>query len=270
MDRLCLILGAFNFQKQNEISIGPLEVLSTGIRFGVNISVVLDHPFPPKSDREEKKRRWKNTLENTRKMFEKFNSCNGTIQNEFQMMPVLHGHDSEALKHAFDDIVKICGQEPPIVGIGSLEPLARNGNKRTAIDIICKVRELLPKSHIHCFSMGSTLLMLIAFYCGADSVDSQSWMLSAAFKYVQLPGYSWTRLSSREKKKDPKKYEKNRNKFAIHLLKLNNEENFSVKNWGRGGLRKINNEKDAFSYLKYLEDKNGKNRKNHIHRRSMS
>lgn len=265
---LMLDSGAFNFQKQNEINIDPLEVLSTGIEFGVNISVVLDHPFLPKSDHEEKNKRWKNTLENTRKMFEKLSSLNGTFPNDFQLMPVLHGHDTEALKRALDDIIKICGQDPPIVGIGSLEPLARNGSKRTAIDIICKVREFLPESHIHCFSMGSVLLMLFAFYCGADTVDSQSWMLSAAFKHLQLPGFSWTRLSPREKKKDPKKYEKIRREFANHLLKLKAEENFSVKNWGRGGLRRIDNEQDAISYLNYLEDKEGKNRINHIHRRA--
>ncbi len=32
------------------------------------------------------------------------------------------------------------------VGIGSLAPLARNGSKRTVIDIICTVRQLLPEA----------------------------------------------------------------------------------------------------------------------------
>ena len=262
---LMLDSGAFNFQKQKEISIDPLEVLSTGIKLGANISVVLDHPFLPKSDHEEKNKRWKNTLENTRKMFEKLSSLNGTFPNDFQLMPVLHGHDTEALKRALDDIVKICGQDPPIVGIGSLEPLARNGSKRTAIDIICKVREFLPKSHIHCFSMGSVLLMLFAFYCGADTVDSQSWMLSAAFKYVQLPGFPWTRLSSREKEKDPIKYEITRKKFARHLLKKIDAENFTVKNWNEDEPWEIKNIKEALAYLDYLEDKD---KHNHIHRRA--
>ena len=265
---LMLDSGAFNFQKQNDINIDPLKVLSIGIKLEADISVVLDHPFLPKSDDEEKNIRWKNTVDNTRKMFNKLNSWNDTIPNEFQLMPVLHGHDTEALNRSFDDIVKICGQDLPIVGIGSLEPLARNGNKRTAIDIICKVRELLPESHIHCFSMGSALLMLFAFYCGADTVDSQSWMLSAAFKYVQLPGFSWTRLSPREKEKDSKKYEQTRCKFAGHLLKLKKEENFSVKNWEKGDPWKIDNEQEALSYLDYLEDEEEKIRKNHIHRRA--
>lgn len=265
---LMLDSGAFNFQKQNDINIDPLEVLATGIKLGADISVVLDHPFPPKSDDEEKIKRWENTVDNTLKMFNKLNSWNGTIPNGFQLMPVLHGHDTEALNRSLDDIVKICGQDLPIVGIGSLEPLARNGNKQIAIDIICKVRELLPESHIHCFSMGSALLMLFAFYCGADTVDSQSWMLSAAFKHVQLPGFSWTRLSPREKEKDPKKYEQTQCRFAKHLLKLKTEENFSVKNWVKGNPWKIDNEQEALSYLDYLEDTEGKKRENHIHRRA--
>ena len=265
---LMLDSGAFNFQKQNDINIDPLEVLATGIKLGADISVVLDHPFLPKSDDEEKIKRWKNTVDNTHKMFNKLNSWNGTIPNGFQLMPVLHGHDPEALNRSFDDIVKICGQDLPIVGIGSLEPLARNGNKRTAIDIISKVRELFPESHIHCFSMGSALLMLFAFYCGANTVDSQSWMLSAAFKHVQLPGFSWTRLSPREKEKDPEKYEQIRGKFAEHLLKLKIEENFSAKNWRTGDPWKIDNEQEALSYLDYLEDEVGKKEKNHIHRRA--
>ena len=266
---LMLDSGAFNFQKQNKISIDAVDVLRIGMESKVNISVVLDHPFLPKSDSQEKTTRWENTVENTRRMFDELNSLNDTVPDGFQLMPVLHGHDTEALNRSFDDIVKICGQDPPIVGIGSLEPLARNGSKRTAIDIICKVRELLPESHIHCFSMGSALLMLFAFYCGADTVDSQSWMLSAAFKYVQLPGFSWTRLSPREKQKDPKKYEQIRCKFANRLLELIKKEKFVVKRWEEEEEPwKIDNEQEALSYLDYLEDEEGKNRKNHIHRRA--
>ena len=264
---LILDSGAFNFQKENEISIDPLKVLSVGIELGVDISVVLDHPFLPTSSAREKSKRWKNTVENTQKMFKKLNSQNGGIPDNFHLMPVIHGHSTRTLKQRIGEIVKICGPDPSIVGIGSLAPLARNGSKRTVIDIICKVRKLLPNSHIHCFSMGSALLMLFAFYCGADTVDSQSWMLSAAFKNVQLPGFHWTRFSQREKQKDPAKYEQTRRAFADHLLYLINKEEFVVKNWDdqSGEIRPICNEQEALAYLDYLEDKDGKN---NIHRRA--
>lgn len=263
---LMLDSGAFNFQKQPKISIDPLDVLSIGIEFKTNISVVLDHPFLPKSGDAEKNKRWKNTVKNTRVMFaefEKYKSVKGDVLDDFQLMPVLHGHDPKTLKRSLKEIIGICGPDLPIVGIGSLAPLARNGSKRTVINIICTVRKLLPDSHIHCFSMGSALLMLFAFYCGADTVDSQSWMLSAAFKNVQLPGFHWTRFSPRERKKDPKKYELTRRAFAEHLLLLINEEKFAVKDWDSGESWQINSEQEALSYLDSLEDQNGKNNIHH-------
>ena len=198
---LMLDSGAFNFQQHAEISIKPLEVLSIGVELGADVSVVLDHPFLPTTDDDERELRWSNTVENTRSMFEELKGRNGDVLDNFQLMPVLHGHDPETLKRSLDDILKIWGQEPDIIGIGSLAPLARNGNKRTAIDVIVTVRQLLPNTHIHCFSLGSALLMLFAFYCGADTVDSQTWMMSAAFKQVQLPGFPWTRFSRLAKQK---------------------------------------------------------------------
>ena len=115
--------------------------------------------------------------------------------------------------------------------------------------------------------MGSALLMLFAFYCGADTVDSQSWMLSAAFKNVQLPGFHWTRFSQREREKDPVKYKQTRRAFAKHLLQLMNDEEFVIKYWDNQPeeIRSICNEQEALAYLDDLEDKDGKN---NIHRRA--
>ena len=160
---LMLDSGAFNFQKQNDINIDPLEVLATGIKLGADISVVLDHPFLPTSSSREKTKRWKNTIENTHIMFEELNSRNGDIPDGFQLMPVIHGHKPRGLKQRINKIINIYGTNPPIVGIGSLAPLARNGSKRTVIDIICKVRKLLPNSHIHCFSDGFCITNAICF-----------------------------------------------------------------------------------------------------------
>ena len=133
---LILDSGAFNFQKENEISIDPIKVLSVGIELGADISVVLDHPFLPTSSSREKTKRWKNTIENTHIMFEELNSRNGDIPDGFQLMPVIHGHNPRGLKQRINKIINIYGTNPPIVGIGSLAPLARNGSKRMVIDLI--------------------------------------------------------------------------------------------------------------------------------------
>lgn len=257
--------GGFNFQKHADISIDALDVLNLGIACEVDVSVVLDHPFLPKSVDKEIRSRWKNTRANTGIMFDEFTSRNGNLPEGFQLMPVLHGHDDKALERCHKEIVQIWGDDPPIVGIGSLAPLARNGSKQKVIEILCKVRQLFPDAHIHCFSLGSALLMLFAFYCGADTVDSQTWILSAAFKNVQLPGFPWTRFSAREREKDEKKYEETRRHFAAHLLQLIDEEAFAIKNWDNEEDWDIHNETDALSYLGYLEDRDGKN---HIHRRA--
>lgn len=262
---LMLDSGGFNFQKHADINIKPLDVFNLGIDFGVDVSVVLDHPFLPKSEDKERSIRWENTLENTRIMFNEFTFRNGNLPIGFELMPVLHGHDTETLKRCREDIVNTWGGDPPIVGIGSLAPLARNGSKRMVIDILCTARQLFPDAHIHCFSLGSAMLMLFAFYCGADTVDSQTWILSAAFKNVQLPGFPWTRFSAREREKDEEKYEEIRRNFAGRLLQLIKDEEFAIKNWDTGDAWDIRDECQALSYLDYLEDRDGKN---HIHRRA--
>lgn len=249
--------GAFNFLKHTEISINPQEVLTIGIDLGADISVVLDHPLQPQSSSREQRKRWSNTVSNTRSMFETLETWHGNLPPHFRLMPVLHGYDAETLKRSLDDIIAIWGQEPSIIGIGSLAPLALNGSKRTVIDIILAVRRLLPNSHIHCFSLGSALLMLFAFYCGADTVDSQTWIVSAAFKNVQLPGFHSTRFSSREAKKNLAKYEQARRAFVQRLLQLTIEEGFEVKNWDSDEVWPTSNESDALLYLDYLEDRDG-------------
>jgi queuine/archaeosine tRNA-ribosyltransferase len=262
---LMLDSGAFNFLQHQEISITPVDVLNIGLELGADVSVVLDHPFPPDATPQEITARWKNTRDNTRAMVEALAQYDGEKPDGFCLMPALHGHDAETLKRSLDDVTSIFGHEPKIVGIGSLALLARNGNTRGAIDVILEVRRLLPDTHIHCFSMGSALLMLFAFYCGADTVDSQTWIMSAAFKQVQLPGFHLTRLSRREAERDPIRYERTRQAFAQHLLRLIEEEGFAVKDWDTGALRPISNEFEALAYLDYLQDQDGVN---HIHRRA--
>lgn len=176
----------------------------------------------------------------------------------------IHGHDRETIENCLEQICRIIGKEPEIVGVGSLAPLAKNGNKKIVVDSISTVRELLPNSHLHCFSMGSALLMLIAFYCGANTVDSQTWIMSAAFKQIQLPGGYLTRFSERESEKRIE-YEKIKGAFVDQILSLVNSENLEIKNWDTGDDWETKSEKDIFEYVNFLTDKPGEN---NIHRRA--
>lgn len=257
--------GAFNFMKHDDITITPEEVLKIGLEVNCNLSVVLDHPFPPDAEPEEIRARWDSTLDNTRTMIEALACHEGCKPAGFRLVPVVHGHDRGTVGYALEDVVSVLGHEPRIVGIGSLAPLAKNGNTRKAVDVLLEVRRLLPDAHIHCFSMGSALLMLFAFYCGVNTVDSQTWIMSAAFKQVQLPGFHLTRLSPREAERNPDKYEKNRQGFAQHLVQLTHEEGFAVRDWDTGEPWSIASEEEALTYLSYLEDEEGIN---NVHRRA--
>ena len=257
--------GAFNFLQHPEITITSSEVLKIGLALRADVSVVLDHPFPPKSTAQEIKSRWDNTLENTKRMFEELSIQDGEIPPNFELMPVIHGHDADTLKRTLDDVVSITQKQPELVGIGSLAPLARNGSKRTVIEVLLAARQLLPDAHIHCFSLGSALLMLFAFYCGADTVDSQTWLMTAAYKNVQLPGFHQTRISQQEARKAPEQYENNRRQFTSQLLRLADKEKFEVQDWESGAPWPINNQNDALAYWDYLEEKDGVNL---LHRRA--
>ena len=262
---LMLDSGAYNFITHQDVSITPSKVLEIGLQLHADVSVVLDHPFTTKVPAQEMRKRWRTTIQNTQAMVEALVQHSGDGKHKIRLMPVLHGHDTETLKCALDDVMDIFGGEPEIVGIGSLAPLAQNGSKRTVVDIISTVRDLLPQAHIHSFSLGSALLMLFAFYCGADTVDSQTWIMSAAYKQVQLPGFYLTRLSRRDAEADPINYKKVRYAFAEHMLRLITEEGFAVKDWDTGDDWKSTTRKEALAYTSYLEDKNGTN---HIHRRA--
>lgn len=259
--------GAFNFLRYQDMPIKPIDVLKTGKEMGVDVVVVLDHPFPPDATADEIRSRLEVTRANTKAMFNALTSLDGATPSTLTLMPVLHGHDRETLEQSLEDIVSVTGREPDIVGIGSLAPLARNGDTAKATRVILHARRLLPNARIHVFSMGSALLMLFAFYCGADTVDSQTWVMSAAFKEVQLPGFHLTRLSRlyKEATMNATKYERNRRAFAEHLVQLIRDEGFSVKDWDTGASWPITNEFEALAYLDYLEDGVGVN---HIHRRA--
>lgn len=255
--------GAFNFLKHQDISITAEDVLDIALEMQVDACVVLDHPFPPNATKEEVAARLKRTRKNTALMVKRLEKAKN-IPEGFQLMPVLHGHNEKTLLKALKDVRAVLGHDPALVGIGSLAPLAQNGSKRVVVDIIHTVRNLLPNAHIHCFSMGSALLMLLAFYSGANSVDSQTWIMSAAFKQVQLPGFYLTRLSRQEEKCNSN-YKALRRNFAQHLVRLCQTEMFRVQDWDSGKAWNISDEKDALNYINFLIDRSGVN---HIHRRA--
>jgi len=244
--------GAYYFLKNTRMEgITPETILEIELRSQADVGVVLDHPFPP--DATDKAKRIDTTIRNTEAMLKLL----GKQKAAMELMPVVHGHTPQAIRGCLQRIRRLVETygtgEIARVGIGSVAPLAQHGNAHLAVDIIYTVRKQLPEAHIHCFSMGSALLMLLAFYCGADTVDSQSWILSAAFKLAQLPGHYVVRMARREYKTEDE-FRESMARFGKRLKRLADEEGFFVKDWTTGERLDIRSKSVLHQYVHSLVD----------------
>lgn len=243
--------GAYYFRRHENIVATPNDILQIELQSRADVGVVLDHPFPP--DVMDKAKRIETTIKNTEAMLKALKHRRTTME----LMPVVHGHTPQAVRGCLQRIKRVLetygSGDLTRVGIGSVAPLAQHGNVHLAVDIIHTVRKQLPDAHIHCFSMGSALLMLLAFYCGADTVDSQSWILSAAFKLAQLPGHYVMRMARREYKTDDD-FRQSITCFNDRLKRLADEEGFFVKDWNTGEKLDIHSKSVRRQYVQNLVD----------------
>ncbi len=254
--------GAYYFTRKPDISITPSEVLDIELRSHADVGVTLDHPFPP--DAKDKAKRIATTIRNTQIMARQLVK----EPRAMALMPVIHGHTPRQIKNCIDKLRLIADRHhAPLldhVGIGSLAPLAQRGDAKLAVEVIHAVRSHLPQSQIHCFSMGSALLMHLAFYSGADSVDSQTWMVSAGFKLAQLPGHYVVRMGKREYKSE-EKFRDAMHQFRRRLATLEDLEGFNVKDWMSGRSLNMANAAERRRYVESLVDLQ---RNEHVHNRA--
>ena len=150
-------------------------------------------------------------------------------RNTFKLLPVIQGYDEELLDYSInrlnDTMKRYNGGSFDCVGIGGLVPLSQRCDERL-VSIIAYIRKKLPEAYIHCFSLGSPLMMLLAFYCGADTVDTQGWIKGAAYRAINLPGMGSVKLRLKDKKDNQKLFEKNYKKLLHHLEYLESNEGF--------------------------------------------
>lgn len=250
-NELILDSGAYYFIRSKSADINPSQIVELAIRLGVPYVVTLDHPFPPGQPSEEVSRRIKTTADNTAKMSMDLSERSMPRPS---LIPALHGHDMTTLMESLESQPEILNPDTTRVGVGSLAMLAQKGAMREAAEAMIHARKILDGKHMHVFSVGSPLVMHFAFLCGADSVDSQSWMMSAAFKQAHLPGLAQLRLSIRERDGNADKYDARRRRFEEQLLKLQHEEQFEVKDWESGKCIHLRDIKDATAYTDLLED----------------
>jgi tRNA-guanine family transglycosylase len=180
---MILDCGGIKFAKTNaDYSLNKILKLANKINPDIVISP--DYPISPSNPPEENRMRiiktYKNFIE-TSQFFKK---------SFIPVMPVLHGYDFYQLELTLKKLQKIM-EEIKIIGIGSLVPLLvpfTLNNAKKVIDLILYIRKRLPNAFIHVFGMGSILTMHLAFLAGADSIDSQSWVRSAGYGKIQIPG----------------------------------------------------------------------------------
>ncbi len=254
--------GAYYFMKKAKISITPSQVLDIELRSNADVGVALDHPFPP--DAKDKAQRIATTIRNTEIMARQI----AQHPQAMALMPVIHGHTPGQLRRCIGQLRAIADRyHTPLldhVGIGSLAPLAQRGDAKLAVDVIHAVRQALPRSQIHCFSMGSALLMHLAFYSGADSVDSQTWMVSAGFKLAQLPGHYVMRMAKREYKGE-EHFRRAMGQFRHRLAVLAQQEGFTAKDWISGHTIDLTQAAARRDYVSGLIDLKGNQ---HVHNRA--
>ncbi len=216
--------GGYYFIEKHDVPIDPLEVLEIERRSGVDLGAVLDHPLHPSA--RNQKARIRETLRNASLMFR---ASEAWSESRLRLVPVIQGYDVPTIDHTIQCLRRIMrehnGGRLDCVGIGGLAPLSQRRDIRLA-HIISHVRKQLPDSHIHCFSMGSPLSMLVAFNYGADTVDSQAWIKNAAFRTVTLPGKGGINLRIRDKTINPAKFNRDYRRLEKEFENLQATESF--------------------------------------------
>jgi tRNA-guanine family transglycosylase len=175
--------GGYLFMKKGKLKVKPIEILELYEKSKANFGVILDFPLSPNLSRKEIQKRMIITLENTKYMIKAKQTPNP------ELIPVIHGYDLDSIERFIKKLQKI--GEFNIYGIGSLVPSVFNtkgvGGIYNVVKIVSFAKTLLPNKIIHVFGIGSTLTMHLMFYAGAESLDSSSWRIKAAFGAIQLP-----------------------------------------------------------------------------------
>jgi len=189
--------GGFLFMEKDIIDVDAENILNIYEETKPNFGVILDHPLVPGLPYEELKRRMMKTLENTKRMI------NSKLTSNPELIPVIHGYNTKQVKFFLNKLNKI--REFNIYGIGSLVPSVFNtkgaGSIYNVIEIITYVKSQLVDKIVHVFGVGSSLTMHLMFYAGADSIDSSSWRVKAAFGAIQLPEVGDRYISPRKRHK---------------------------------------------------------------------
>jgi len=189
--------GGYQLMKQQitgkkKFDLNPENVYEIQKSVPCDIGVILDVPIGTESREDKVIKKIDKTLQNLESLLKIYDN----EEDSFTILPVIHGHDIKKLNYAISGLENIIGELPKALGIGSLVPMVKavrnsssTGGKKNFINILIYLRDKLPKTFIHAFGIGGTMAYL-AYLCGADSIDSNGWILKASRGVIQLPGTS--------------------------------------------------------------------------------
>jgi len=178
--------GGFQFISRGEGEIiDPLKVIELQNNSKVDIAVCLDYPILSEFSDVKSKLFTEKSLENIRLSKEH-------IKKGIEIMPVLHGNTPKEINEFFIQVQEI--SDFNIWGIGGLVPQMKQSSTSShtryfniidrVIDARLKLNEIDENKLLHIFGVGSPLAGLIFLLCGADSIESISWIMNAKYFLV--------------------------------------------------------------------------------------
>lgn len=203
--------GGFQFLTQGKIDATPQMIFDIQYMMKMDLAIVLDFPLTNSLSQVEKQERLSSTLSSLKYYVKETNV------KPLTFLPVIHGDNYETLSLYLKKVKKVLGNDKiPAFAIGSVEatrfPL-KITRLRDFVKAFVKIRYEYPESLIHILGAGSSLLLNLFAYLGADSMDSMSWFIEAAFGQLHIAGYGSYYIHKKGRRKKDKFLEGNE-----HLL----------------------------------------------------
>jgi len=152
------------------------QIMEFQHEIGVDIATTLDYPVTLKVPWFERSRVYRTLL----------NALEASRLNRDKMLLLASVHAKTRLE--LENTIRYLEKHGSFDGyaIGSLVPL--QSRVRDIVGLVTTARKAVGKKHLHIYGLTGCSLYLLMFYAGADSVDSQGFLLSAANKEYYLPG----------------------------------------------------------------------------------
>ena len=171
------------FSKESQ-SWSQKQIIRFQHEIGADIATTLDYPVTLKAPWFERSRVHRTLL----------NALEASRLNRDKMLLLASVHAKTRLE--LQNAIKYLEKHGSFDGyaIGSLIP--QRGRVHDIIGLIATARKAVGKKHLHIYGLTGCSLYLLMFYAGADSVDSQGFLLSAANREYYVP---WGKSIRRDK-----------------------------------------------------------------------